>query len=69
MCGIAGIVNQSGDVVDRALLQRMIGMVNHRGPDAAGFHVSGPVGLAHARLSIIDLGGGWQPLQDGWCQR
>ncbi len=64
MCGIAGIVKQSGDVVDRALLQRMIGMVNHRGPDAAGFHLSGPVGLAHARLSIIDLAGGHQPMSN-----
>ena len=64
MCGIAGIVKQNSAPVERALLQRMIGMVNHRGPDAAGFHLSGSVGLAHARLSIIDLGGGHQPMHN-----
>jgi asparagine synthase (glutamine-hydrolysing) len=64
MCGIAGIVSQSGSAIERGLLARMIGMVNHRGPDAAGFYLSGPVGLAHARLSIIDLGGGHQPMHN-----
>lgn len=64
MCGIAGIVKQNGAPVERPLLQRMIGMVNHRGPDAAGFYLSGCVGLAHARLSIIDLGGGHQPMHN-----
>lgn len=34
----------------------------HRGPDGAGAHVDGPLGLAHRRLSIIDLGGGAQPM-------
>jgi asparagine synthase (glutamine-hydrolysing) len=42
----------------------MIGMVNHRGPDARGIHVSGSVGLAHARLSIIDVDGGHQPMHN-----
>ena len=64
MCGIAGIVRQNGALVEKPLLQRMIGMVNHRGPDAAGFHLSGSVGLAHARLSIIDIGGGHQPMHN-----
>lgn len=64
MCGIAGIVKKAGAVVERPLLQRMIDMVHHRGPDAAGFHVSGCVGLAHARLSIIDLSGGHQPMHN-----
>jgi len=64
MCGIAGIVKKTGTAVEKPLLQRMIGMVNHRGPDAAGFHLSGSVGLAHARLSIIDLGGGHQPMSN-----
>jgi len=34
----------------------------HRGPNDEGFHISGPVGLGHRRLSIIDLEGGHQPL-------
>jgi len=42
----------------------MIRSLHHRGPDGFGFHESGPVGLAHARLSIIDLAGGWQPIHN-----
>lgn len=44
------------------MLHRMINVVNHRGPDAVGFHLEGPVALGHARLSIIDLAGGAQPM-------
>ena len=62
MCGIAGFVTQNSKPCDSRVLQRMIAMVNHRGPDYSGFHIDGPVGLAHARLSILDLGGGNQPL-------
>lgn len=40
----------------------MIHTLHHRGPDGYGFHVDGPVGLAHARLSIIDLATGDQPI-------
>ena len=40
----------------------MIATPHHRGPDANGIHVSGAVGLAHARLSIIDLQSGAQPM-------
>jgi len=40
----------------------MVAMVNHRGPDYSGFHVDGSVGLGHARLSILDLDGGSQPM-------
>lgn len=46
----------------------MIGTLRHRGPDGNGVHVDGACGLAHARLSIIDLAGGAQPMlsaQDG----
>ena len=45
----------------------MIGTLAHRGPDGNGMFVDGDVGLAHARLSIIDLAGGQQPManEDG----
>lgn len=62
MCGIAGILDFYGPSPERALLERMIRMVRHRGPDEEGVITSGPVGLAHARLSIIDLEMGQQPM-------
>ncbi len=40
----------------------MIGTIRYRGPDDVGIYSNGPVGLAHARLSIIDLAGGHQPM-------
>lgn len=48
----------------------MINAVHHRGPDGYGFFTSANVGLAHARLSIIDLEGGDQPIhnEDGSIQ-
>jgi asparagine synthase (glutamine-hydrolysing) len=42
----------------------MIAMVRHRGPDGFGFYRDRRAGLAHARLSIIDLEGGWQPVHN-----
>jgi asparagine synthase (glutamine-hydrolysing) len=69
MCAIAGIYNYHRDSqpVDRAQLKRMADVMAHRGPDDEGFFSSGPVGLAHRRLSIIDLTGGHQPMfnEDG----
>ena len=47
---------------DRSLLERMNDTMVHRGPDDDGYFVSGPVGLAMRRLSIIDLAGGKQPI-------
>ena len=62
MCGIAGIFNLDGAAVAPESLQGMIRMLAHRGPDDTGFHTENGVGLAHARLSIIDLAGGQQPM-------
>ena len=61
MCGIVGF---SGSY-DRADLSRMSDLVAHRGPDDSGLMLSsdGRVGLAHRRLSIIDLSSlGHQPM-------
>ncbi len=55
MCGIAGIWNRDGCPVDRGLLTGMRRALRHRGPDAAGLMTDGGVGLAHCRLSILDL--------------
>ena len=65
MCGIAGIVNYAKPEDKRDLLIRMVNLMRHRGPDAAGLYLRGPVGLAHARLSIIDLSSaGNQPIHN-----
>jgi len=65
MCGIAGIYNiSSGSSPTEPELSAMIGMLQHRGPDGFGFHMDEKLGLAHARLSIIDLEGGWQPIHN-----
>lgn len=58
MCGIAGILNLNDTFVRSESLKDMIRMIRHRGPDASGIYIGGPIGLAHARLSIIDLSGG-----------
>jgi asparagine synthase (glutamine-hydrolysing) len=62
MCGIAGLLLRS-EVATSEPLERFITSLRHRGPDAAGSYHDGPLGLAHTRLSIIDLSGGDQPLK------
>jgi asparagine synthase (glutamine-hydrolysing) len=55
MCGIAGIINKKNKPVDQEKLMQMRDSLVHRGPDAAGIYIHNNVGLAHRRLSIIDL--------------
>ncbi len=63
MCGIAGIMTaENAPPVDFAELCTMIAMLEHRGPDGYGLYRDARIGLAHARLSIIDLASGDQPL-------
>src|ERR1017187_8837076 len=63
MCGICGIFVSRGEgFVQRSTLKAMADTLEHRGPDDEGFYTNGSVGLAHRRLSIIDLEGGHQPL-------
>src|SRR3989344_8763657 len=65
MCGIAGILNHPfGPAPSESELSVMISQLRHRGPDGYGFYADDEVGLAHARLSIIDLEGGWQPIHN-----
>lgn len=59
MCGIAGYYGLNAD---RDLLQRMNDCQVHRGPDGDGLHTDGLCGLAHRRLSIIDVAHGQQPM-------
>ncbi len=72
MCGIAGILDWRG-VVNPVFspglphLRAMAGALHHRGPDGSGFLQRPMLGLAHTRLSVIDLAGGHQPIfnEDG----
>ena len=71
MCGIAGILYaDAARPIDRDDLKRMADAIAHRGPDAEGFWCAPGVGLAHRRLSIIDLAAGDQPIgnEDGSIQ-
>ena len=71
MCGICGLVSLDGATApDAAALAAMNETLVHRGPDSEGSLIDGPAGLAMRRLSIIDLGGGDQPIanEDGRVQ-
>jgi asparagine synthase (glutamine-hydrolysing) len=63
MCGIAGYLRLDGTPAAADDLRRMTEAIAHRGPDGEGHWQEGPVGLAHRRLSIIDLSAaGQQPM-------
>ena len=68
MCGISGILYHD---TDRPVLPQILAPMNdailHRGPDSAGYHFDGPVGMGIRRLAIIDVAGGTQPIanEDG----
>lgn len=68
MCGIVGILQQcEGEPVTAGELRQMLAIIRHRGPDEFGLYLDERVGLGSARLSIIDLSTGQQPLstEDG----
>ena len=63
MCGICGKLNYDrANQVAPGLVQRMMDVMIHRGPDGQGKYLAGPVGLGHLRLAIIDLNTGAQPM-------
>ena len=63
MCGIAGIVDWEGvDAGDQRDIKRMVWAVRHRGPDEMALYADAHAQLGHARLSIVDLSGGGQPM-------
>ena len=66
MCGILGVF-QNKSKINPVLLEEMAATTSHRGPDHTGIFISedGNLGLAHNRLSIIDLSpAGNQPMLD-----
>jgi len=66
MCGIAGILALAPEArpPDREALLRMARALGHRGPDELGLYRDARAGLAHARLSIVDVAAGQQPMTD-----
>jgi asparagine synthase (glutamine-hydrolysing) len=68
MCGIAGLIELAQQESIQSTLKAMAATIVHRGPDDEGFYVASTrdgdhaVGLAHRRLSIIDLSTGHQPI-------
>ena len=62
VCGIAGYVALDGSVPPREPIEPMLASLRHRGPDGFGIYRGDSCVLGHARLSIIDLEGGWQPI-------
>ena len=58
MCGIAGFLGRG----DEPALRKMIRSIHHRGPDQENIFIENNVFLAHARLNILDIAGGIQPM-------
>ena len=66
MCGIAGLYNYHSPQKPSTELNitKMLSVIQHRGPDENGIYLAENVGLGSARLSIIDIDSGQQPLSD-----
>src|SRR5215472_8280042 len=63
MCGIVGILEQGNrEPIAQRELRQMLGAIRHRGPDEFGVYLDERAGLGSARLSIIDLSTGQQPI-------
>ena len=62
MCGICGVIGSTDPEPTQNVVRQMLGQMHHRGPDDEGIFVDGSVALGMRRLSIIDLGGGHQPV-------
>lgn len=65
MCGIAGFIDKdiSGPQA-KGLIQSMVGVMTHRGPDDQGYYSDGPLSMGMCRLSIVDVSGGHQPFSN-----
>jgi asparagine synthase (glutamine-hydrolysing) len=64
MCGIGGIIDYSCKENSRSNIESMLSSISYRGPDESGVYLSPIAALGNVRLSIIDIGGGQQPLSD-----
>lgn len=66
MCGFAGVMNRErpSPSISESLLYKMTGVIRHRGPDECSVYSESGFGVGHARLSIIDVTSGQQPMKD-----
>ncbi len=64
MCGIAGIIDYSGDRERVTVVKSMLRAISHRGPDESGIYNSACATIGNVRLSFIDIKTGQQPLTD-----
>ena len=62
MCGITGYLKPQPAPDDTGLIKQMLAMIRHRGPDEMGYFIDNSAALGTARLSIIDVQAGQQPL-------
>ena len=62
MCGICGVIGIQRSELAEEITRRMMGALEHRGPDEDGILVASSAALGMRRLSIIDLPGGHQPV-------
>jgi asparagine synthase (glutamine-hydrolysing) len=60
MCGVAGIIDYSSKANSKTIVESMIRVISHRGPDESGIYFSRHATLGNVRLSIIDIEGGQQ---------
>lgn len=63
MCGIVALVAGKGSAPRETPIASVLRTLSHRGPDGSAAAVSGRVLLAHARLAIVDVRGGAQPMR------
>lgn len=64
MCGICGEYNFLHRRAEKSVIQSMLEVLHHRGPDDEGIYIADSIGLGHKRLSIIDLDTGKQPISN-----
>ncbi|OJX39545.1 MAG: asparagine synthase (glutamine-hydrolyzing) [Chloroflexi bacterium 44-23] len=65
MCGIAGVFNRAHrEPVQLEVLENMLALIQHRGPDQAGIYRDANCSMVNARLSILDISGGQQPISN-----
>ena len=65
MCGLVGIYSKNKEYMNEYILNKMSKKIIHRGPDGDGTWLSerDGIGMAHRRLSVIDLSSaGAQPM-------